>query len=198
MQGGPAGHNHGRGVTQQVVRSGRQPPGVHPGGARVSARAGEGQGPRPVLPQLAISTDATWNREGVRPIESQHTLIRDRSRADRPARATVADLQHPVRDGCPAAVAVVARQGDRATGQLGHLTRSGNHPAVVDATGPIEGQHSTVGHVARAQRPIAPAVPNLQNPTLDRGQTAEGVRPSPSYRVSSLLRHRARASKIAH
>ena len=91
---------------------------------------------------------------------------------------------------------MVARQGHRAGGQLRHCAGAGDHPAVIQAAGPVKGQHPAVGHISRAQGAVAPAVADLQNPALDRGQAAQGVRPGPGHRVASLLRRRARAGEV--
>ena len=87
---------------------------------------------------------------------------------------------------------MVARQGDRATGQLGHLTRSGNHPAVAQRASPVKGQHPAIGHVTRAQGSVGATITDLQHPTLDRGQATESVSPGQCHHVRPLLLQRAR------
>ena len=93
---------------------------------------------------------------------------------------------------------MVARQRDRTTREFGHRSSSGNHPAVAQRASSVEDQHPAVGHITRAQGSVGPTVTDLQHPTLDHGQTSESVSPGPSYRVSSLLRDRASAGKVAH
>ena len=91
---------------------------------------------------------------------------------------------------------MVPRQGDRAGGQLVDRTGSRDHPAIAQGSGPVEGQYPAVGHVTRAQCAAGAPVADLQDAALDRGQTAEAVRPGPGHRVSSLLCHRARAGNL--